>query len=147
MIPRCFAILAVAILMVGCNRWDSKPGDYVRDTNAMTDVSQFVSTFGWNSSTNVEDLYRWEILQPHYIHDLPWSTLRNQKIQALTHGGILYVLSNAGWYHDYAGIAYNPQTNRFPAGIGLCFKPIGEHWYVWAMPDLRVGKNLPKTYE
>jgi hypothetical protein len=147
MIPRCFAILAVAMLMVGCNRWDSKPGQYVRGTNAIADVSQFISGYGWNSSTNCQDLHRWENLQPHYIHDLPWSRLRNQQIQALTHGGILYVLSNAGWYHDYAGIAYNPQTNRFPAEEGICFKPIGEHWYVWAISEASARKNMPKIYE
>jgi hypothetical protein len=153
MIPRCFAILAVAVLMVGCNRWDSKPGDYVRDTNAMADVSRFVSTYGWNSSTNEGDLHRWEnlpphyIFQPHYIHDLPWSGLRNQKIQALTHDGILYVLSNAGWFNDYGGIAYNPQTNRFPAREGICFKPIGEHWYVWNISEYSVRTNMPRIYE
>jgi hypothetical protein len=147
MIPRCFAILVMVSLIVGCTRWDSKPGHYVRGTNAIADVSQFISTYGWNSSTNEEDLHRWEGLQPHYIHDLPWSRLRNQQIQALTYGGILYVLSNAGWYHDWAGIAYNPQTNRFPAREGICFKPIGEHWYVWGISEASAGKNMPKIYE
>lgn len=96
MLLRSFTIIAVTILMVGCKRWDSVPGHYVRDTNAMADVSLFIATNGWNSSTNDEDLYHWEDLPPHYLHDLPWSKLRNQQIQTLTHGGILYVLSNPG---------------------------------------------------
>lgn len=147
MIPRCFAVLAVAILMFGCNQWGSNPGHYVRGANAMADVSHFIATYGWNSSTNDEDLGRWEDLQPQYIHDLPWSRLRNQQIQALTHGGILYVLSDPGWHHDYGGIAYNPQTNRFPEWDGIGFKPIGEHWYVWGIPELSGGMHMPKIYE
>jgi hypothetical protein len=154
MIPRCFTILAVTMLMVGCSRWDSKPGDYVRDANAMTDVTRFISTYGWNSCTNEEDLGRWENIpphfpfQPHYIHDLPWSGLRNQKIQALTHDGILYVLSNPDdWRDSCGGIAYNPQTNRFPAKEGICFKPIGEHWYVWDISEVSAMTNMPRIYE
>ena len=148
------AFLATGMLLVGCSRWDSKPGDYVRDTNAMTDATQFISTYGWNSCTNEGDLHRWEnipphyIFQPHYIHDLPWSGLRNQKIQALTHGGIFYVLSNPdAWRRSCGGIAYNPQTNRFPAKEGICFKPIGEHWYVWSISEVSVRTNMPKIYE
>ena len=152
-IPRALAILAVAMLMVGCTRWDSKPGNYVGDTNAMADVVKFVSIYGWNSSTNEGDLHRWENLpphyffQPHYIHDLPWSALRNKQFQALTHGGILYVLSDAEPFNYWGGIAYNPQTNRFPAREGICFKPIGEHWYVWAIWEASAGANMPRIYE
>jgi hypothetical protein len=147
MIPRCFAILAAAVLMVGCNRWDTKPGDYVQDTKAMADVSRFISTYGWNLSTNMEDLHRWNDLPPRYIHDLPWSTLRNKQIQALTYGGILYVLSDAEPFNYWGGIAYNPQTNRFPAKEGICFKPIGKHWYVWAISEATAGTNMRRIYE
>jgi hypothetical protein len=147
MIPRCFAILAVASLMLGCNRWDSKPGHYVRGTNAMVAVSGFIATYGWNSTTNVEDLWHWEDLQPHYVHDLPWTRYKNQQFPALTHDGILYVLSNPGWHHDYGGVAYNPQINRFPVFEGFGFKPIGGHWYVWCIPELSGGMNLPQIYE
>jgi hypothetical protein len=149
MMPRFFVIFVTAILMVGCSvpRWDSKPGHYISSTNAMADVSSFIVTYGWHSSTNDEDLYRWEDLKLHYIHDLPWSRLRNQQFQALTHEGILYVLSNPGWHHDYGGVAYNPQTNHFPAWEGIGFKPIGGHWYVWGIPELSGGMNLPKIYE
>lgn len=146
--------MAVAVLMVGCSRWDSTPGNYVRDTNAMVEVSHFISTYGWNSSTNEGDLHRWENIppnypfQPRYIYDLPWSGLRNQKFQALTHGGILYVLSDPdGWKRYCGGIAYNPQTNRFPAKEGIMFKPIGEHWYVWNISEVSTMTNMPRIYE
>jgi hypothetical protein len=146
MIPRCLVVLAVAILMVGCNRWDSKPGHFVRGTNAVAGVSAFIASYGWNSSTNDEDLDRWEDLKPHYIHDLPWSKLRDQQFQALTHDGILYVLSNPGWHHDYGGVAYNPTTNRFPEVMLNGFKPIGGHWYVWCSLEFN-PQGLPKIYE
>jgi hypothetical protein len=147
MIPRCFAFFTIAILMVGCNRWDSKPGHYVRGTNAMAGVSTFIVTYGWNSSTNVEDLWHWDNLHPHYIQGVPWSRLESQQFPALTHDGILYVLSNPGWHGDYGGVAYNPQTNRFPKLDGFGFKPIGDHWYVWGMPELSGGMHLPQIYE
>jgi hypothetical protein len=149
MIPRCSAVLVVAILTVGCGRWDSQPGHLVQDTNAMAGVSVFIATYGWNSSTNDEDLGRWGDgnFQMHYIQDVPWSGLRNQQLPALTHDGILYVLSKPGWHGDYAGVAYNPQTNRFPAWEGIGFKPIGGHWYVWGVPELPGGMHLPKIYE
>jgi hypothetical protein len=154
MIPCYFAVLLGAILIVGCTRWDTKPGDYVRDMTAMTEVTRFISSYGWNSSTNEEDLGRWQNIpphfpfQPHYIHDLPWNGLRNQKIQALTNDGILYVLSNPDdWRDSCGGIAYNPQTNRFPAKEGICFKPIGEHWYVWDISHVSAMTNMPRIYE
>jgi hypothetical protein len=147
MIPRCFVILAIATLMVGCNSWDSRPGHFIQGTNATAGVSAFIVTNGWNLSTNAEDLWHWEDLQPHYIHGLPWSKYKNQKFPALTYGGILYVLSNPGWHGDYAGVAYNPQTNRFPTLDGFGFKPIGGHWYVWCLPELPGGMYLPQIYE
>ncbi|HWD92468.1 MAG TPA: hypothetical protein VG938_08965 [Verrucomicrobiae bacterium] len=132
--------MAIAALTVGCNRWDRKPGRYIQGTNAMTGVSAFIATNGWTMSTNVENLWRWEDIQPHYIHGLPWTKLKNQEFQALTYEGILYVLSNEGWHHDYGGVAYNPRTNRFPSiEEGFGFKPIGGHWYVWVIPELSVG--------
>lgn len=143
----CVLAYPGAVLLLGLNRWDRKPGHYVSDSNAMAGVSTFISTYGWNSSTNDDDLDRWEDLQPRFIQDLPWSKYRHQQIQALTHDGILYVLSNPGWHHDYGGIAYNPQTNHFPDWEGFGFKPIGGHWYVWCCPELSGGMNLPKIYE
>jgi hypothetical protein len=145
-VAHCFAILTLASLMVGCNRWDSKPGHYIKGTNALAGVSTFIANYGLNSSTNDEDLGRWEDLQPHYIQDLPWSKLKNQQFQALTQNGILYVLSNPGWHHDYGGIAYNPTTNKFPELMLNGFKPIGDHWYVWCNLEFN-PQGLPKIYE
>ena len=113
----------------------------------MAGVSTFIVTYGRNSSTNVEDLWHWDNLHPHYIQGVPWSRLESQQFPALTHDGILYVLLNPGWHGDYGGVAYNPQTNRFPKLDGFGFKPIGDHWYVWGMPELSGGMHLPQIYE
>lgn len=113
----------------------------------MAGVSTFIVAHGWNSSTNVEDLWHWEGLGPNYIHGLPWSDLKNQQFQALRYVGILYVLSSPGWHGDYGGVAYDPKTNRFPKLEGFGFKPIGNHWYVWCMPELPGGMKLPQIYE
>jgi hypothetical protein len=144
-LPWCFTIFAVVSLMGGCGirRWDSTPSPNISGTNAMAGVSTFIATYGWNASTNEEDLYHWNGLQSHYIHDLPWTQFTNQQFQALTHKGILYVLTNPGW-DDYSGVAYNPQTNHFPAFIEG-FKPIGSHWYVWCIMPPR--NKWPKLYE
>jgi hypothetical protein len=147
MILRSFAFLVVATLVVGCNRWDSKPGHYIGSTNAMASVSTFIATYGWNSCTNDEDLCRWEDSKAHNIQDVPWTKYKGQEFPALTHNGILYVLSNPGWHGDYGGLAYNPATNQFPVFEGFGFKPIGGHWYVWCIPELSGGMNLPHIYE
>jgi hypothetical protein len=126
--------------------WDDTPSPNIRGTNALAGVSAFIATYGWNSSTNDEDLDRWEDLQPHYIRDLPWTQYKGRKFQALTYDGILYVLSNPGWHHDYGGVAYNPTTNRFPALMLNGFKPIGGHWYVWCSLEFN-PQGLPKIYE
>ncbi|SRR5579862_776386 len=143
----CVAISAIATLLVGCNRWDSKPGHYIEGTNAMAEVSAFIATNGWNMSTNVEDLWSWEDLHPNYIHGCPWTKIKDQEFPAFTYGGILYVLSNPGWHHDYGGVAYNPMTNRFPTFEGFGFKSIGSHWYVWCSIELSGGSHLPQIYE
>jgi hypothetical protein len=112
-------------------------------SNAMAGVSTFIASYGWNASTNEDDLSRWDDIQSRHIRDLPWNRYTNQQFKALTHDRILYVLTNPGWDH-YAGIAYNPQTNHFPPIIDG-FKPIGNHWYVWCiMPP---GSKWPKVYE
>ena len=147
MISRYSVVLFIAIFMVGCknHKWDATPPPDIRGTNALVGVSVFIATYGWNMSTNVQDLWRWEDLQPYYIHDLPWTRYKNQQFQALTYDGILYVLSNPGWHHDYGGVAYNPKTNHFPEYLEG-FKPIGGHWYVWCITEFE-GHHLPKIYE
>ncbi len=52
---------------------------------------------------------------------------------AVTHNGVFYVKLR-GWHHNLNGVAYNPNTNFFAPGI-VGFKPIGYHWYVWAVTD------------
>lgn len=145
MISRGFSILLIASLLVGCSRWDSKPGHYIQGTNAVAGVSAFISKYGWNMSTNDADLWSWEALPPRNIGGLPWSKYKGKKFPALTRDGILYVLSNPGWHHDYGGVAYNPSTNRFPDFLEG-FEPIGNHWYVWCITEFQ-GYNLPKKYE
>jgi hypothetical protein len=112
----------------------------------MASVLSFIAVYGWNSSTNGQDLSSWEDLKPHFIQDIPWTQYKNQQFQALTFAGILYVLSNPGWHHDYGGVAFNPMTNQFPVFIDG-FKPIGGHWYVWCNLELSGGNHLPKIYE
>jgi hypothetical protein len=126
------------------NRWDHVPAPNIAP-GAMTSVSEFIAANGWNMSTNENDLWRWEDLNPHYIQNLPWRRYKNQQFQALTYNGILYVLSNPGWHHDYAGVAYNPATNEFPDNLDG-FKPIGGHWYVWCNLEFHPS-GLPKKYE
>lgn len=128
------------------NHWDhvvSSPN--ITGPEAMAGVSKFIAAYGWNMSTNEDDLWSWEDLNPCYIHDLPWKKYKDQQFQALTCNGILYVLSNPGWHHDYAGVAYNPTTNQFPARMDG-FKPIGGHWYVWCNLEFHPS-DLPKKYE
>jgi len=148
MILRYFTILVVPIFLVGCNRWESKPGHYIQGTNAMAGVSAFIAAYGSNSSTNDEDLGRWGDgnFKMHFVYDLPWSKLRNRSFPALTHDGIFYVLSNPGWHGDYGGVAYNPTTNRFPELMLNGFKPIGGHWYVWCSLEFN-PQGLLKIYE
>ena len=146
MISRYFIVSFIAILMVGCsNRWDDTPAPDIKGVNAMAGVSEFIAANGWNMCTNDTDLSSWEDLKPHYIHNLPWVRYKDRQFQALTFNGVLYVLSNSGWHHDYGGVAYIPTTNNFPAIIDG-FKPIGGHWYVWC--NLEFQRNdLPRIYE
>jgi hypothetical protein len=69
--------------------------------------------------------------------------LTNRQYQALTRDGILYVLTEEGWHHEYGGVAYNPHTNRFPWTV-RCFKPVGAHWYVWWQPEFMSVKGKQK---
>lgn len=127
------------------NRWDHVPAPNTARSGAMASVSKFIAANGWNMSTNEDDLWRWEDLNTHYIGNLPWRRYKNEQFPALTYNGILYVLSNPGWHHDYAGVAYNPTTNEFPFELDG-FKPIGSHWYVWCILEFHPS-GLPKKYE
>jgi hypothetical protein len=137
--------IAVAYLLAGCGkRWDAMSGPNIEGTNAMAAVEAFVATNGWNMQSNgppFEVTGRpWKL-----ISGLPWKSLRNREFRAVTQKGILYVLSNPGWHHDSAGVAYNPQTNRFGPTI-RGFKPIGGHWYVWFQPEFQ-SHTFTQQYE
>jgi hypothetical protein len=127
------------------NSWDHVPAPNMSRPGAMTSVSEFIAAHGWYMSTNQDDLWRWEDLNTPSISNLPWRRYKNQQFPALTYNGILYVLSDPGWHHDYAGVAYNPTTNEFPAELDG-FKPIGGHWYVWCILEFHPS-DLPKKYE
>ncbi len=123
-------------------RWDEVPAPTLTGANPMVAVHGFISTNGWNMETNglrvVDDSDR---LRP--IRGLPWAAITDREFRAVTHKGVLYVLLK-GWHHNLSGIAYNPNTNAFAPHI-CGFKPIGQHWYVWAQPEDPI--TLPQTYE
>ena len=110
----------------------------------MVAVESFVATNGWNMQSNGPPF---ETAGRHWqmIRGLPWRSLRDREFRVLTQNGILYDLSNPGWHHDSAGVAYNPQTNRFGPTI-RGFKPIGEHWYVWFQPEFQ-SETFAQQYE
>jgi hypothetical protein len=113
--------------------WDEVPAPTLVGSNAMSAVNSFVATNGWNMQTNdwVFDgiLGGDDQKRSKPIRGLPWAVIHEQEFPAVTHNGILYVFFR-GFHHDGHGVAYDPQTNHFPATIDA-FKPIGQHWYVW----------------
>jgi hypothetical protein len=122
--------------------WDEVPAPTSVGTNAMASVQAFVATNGWNMQT-AGVLFTYGIGQPSSIRGLPWEAIREREFQAVTHGGILYVVLTA-WVHDCNGVAYNPKTNGFPSTISG-FKPIGQHWYAWAQREPEMP--LTQRYE
>lgn len=123
-------------------RWDGVPPPTIVGLHAMDRVDAFIATNGWNMER--ED---WRVIDmtdnDKPIRGLPWAVIQDREFQAVTHGGILYVMFS-GWHHNCSGVAYNPATNAFPKRI-LGFKPIGEHWYVWAEADSPL--KLVQEYE
>lgn len=137
--------VCIFCLFCGCGkRWDSACAPDIRRTNAMAAVETFIATNGWNMQSNGAPF---ETTGRHWqmISGLPWKSLNNQEFRALTQNGVLYVLTNPGWHHDSAGVAYNPQTNRFGPTI-RGFKPIGDHWYVWFQPEFQ-SYTFTQRYE
>ena len=122
--------------------WDEVPSPTLKGPNSMTSVYAFIATNGWNMHTGgLVISYGFEKPQP--IRGLPWEAIKDREFPALTHNGILYVVLK-GWHHNLSGVAYNPITNIFPPAI-RGFKPLGEHWYVWAQPEDPI--DLPRQYE
>jgi hypothetical protein len=106
----------------------------------MTAVNSFVLTNGWNMQTGT--LGRLAFTKMKGIRGLPWKEIHDREFRAVTHNGILYVKLK-GWHYNDSGVAYNPNTNSFARSI-TGFKPLGNHWYVWAQPEDPV--TLPKRY-
>lgn len=77
------------------------------------------------------------------IYERIRTEIHDREFPAVTHDGIRYVFFT-GWHYNNQGVAYNPETNTFGRGMAA-FKPIGQHWYVWAMTD-HLWKG-PQQYE
>jgi hypothetical protein len=114
--------------------WNEVPAPTLTVTNAMAAVDAFVSTNGWDMQTDgVVFCPEWAPDKSKLICGLPWTEIHDREFPAVTHSGILYVFFT-GWHYNNQGVAYNPKTNAFALGLAA-FKPIGQHWYVWAMTD------------
>lgn len=131
-------------------KWDEVPAPTLTGSNALSAVNSFVATNGWNMQTNdcAFDCYTdkgdCDISKP--ICGLPWAVIKEREFPAVTHNGILYVFFG-GFHHDGSGVAYNPQTNNFTKSIDS-FKPIGQHWYVWAFDhEFPHTAPQPQIYE
>jgi len=123
-------------------RWDEVPPPTITGSTAMASVDAFIATNGWNMQTGSLGAFVF-VEKRQRIRGLPWQAIRDREFQAVTHDGVLYVILK-GWHHNYSGVAYNPKTNVFPRGI-VGFKPLRDHWYVWAQPEDPV--TLPQLYE
>src|SRR5262245_37100162 len=134
-LPKVNQLLALALVLTGCGQTDWKkvsPPD-IQGASALASVDRFIATNGWNMYTN-SGAVLWEYEErPKYITGLPWTAFSTNQFRAISRDGILYVLFDSGFHHDYSGVAYNPHTNRFPDCV-RGFKPIGGHWYVWLQP-------------
>jgi len=115
--------------------WDEVPAPTVDGADALATVRAFVATNGWNMQTGAL-LFTYGVEKSQPLRGLPWKAVKDREFTALTHNGILYVMLS-GFHHDCNGVAYNPNTNRFPASISG-FKPIGAHWYVWKQTEISV---------
>lgn len=147
-IMKRLALLFAPFVLVGCTEpWLKVSGPDIHDSNALASVSSFIATNGWNMYTNNDHTIYWEELKPKfYISELPWKAWSGKQFQAKTRGGILYVLLGDEFHHDYYGVAYNPNTNRFDECI-RGFKPIGGHWYNWAQPEFWYSCPVAGRYE
>lgn len=111
------ALLAVVMLLTGCGQadWEKVSAPDIRGAAALASVERFVATNGWNMYTN-EGGVLWAYEEhPQYITGLPWRALATNRFQAITRDGILYVMFDPGWHHDYSGVAYNPFSELYSA--------------------------------
>ena len=124
--------------------WDEVPAPTMTGSNAMAAVEAFVAANGWDMQK--DGVVFLSVIAPDkskLIQGLPWTEIHDRKFPAVTHDGILYVFFT-GWHYNYQGVAYNPKTNAFVRRMAA-FKPIGQHWYVWATTD--GGERGPQQYE
>ena len=129
-------------------KWDEMPAPTLVDSNALSAINSFVATNGWNMQTNgwVFDSFSGDQDKSKPIRGLPWAVICKREFPAVTHDGILYVFFG-GFHHDGSGVAYNPHTNSF-SGTVDSFKPIGQHWYVWAFEhEFPSTVPQPQIYE
>jgi hypothetical protein len=123
-------------------RWDEIPPPTLTNVSAMASVGAFVATNGWTMHTSSLGPLVW-VKNRKPIRGLPWQEIRDREFSATTHNGILYV-QFTGWHYNESGVAFNPKTNSFPKSI-LGFKPLTNHWYVWAQRD--DGLVMTQIYE
>jgi hypothetical protein len=132
-------------LLAGCGGgWDSTAPPDMQSSNAMAAVQSFIATNGWNMQPNGPP-FESDGRVSKNIGGLPWQRFNGQQFPAVTQSGILYVLTAPGWHHDLAGVAFNPQTNKFAATV-RGFKPIGGHWYCWFQPEFQ-SHTFTQQYE
>ncbi len=139
--------------LIGCAPpgWERMDAPDVKGKPAMTAVDSFVAANGWNMNKSPFALFRPGGGPQGRIQGLPWSKFANSTYPALTSNGILYVAlsySGNGVTGDVTGVAYNPNTNRFPK-IVTGFKPLRDHWYAWTLlaEDPAKRPKLTQRYE
>ena len=147
-VTRLLAFLLVVTTFIGCTpTWQKTSRPDIPGTNGLASVMSIVATNGWNTFSDTNEFIFWQETQPtFYISNLPWTKWRGQQFQSLTKDGILYVLLGDAFHGDYYGVAYNPNANHFPEWI-RGFKPIGDHWYVWAQPEFWSTATTHGSYE
>jgi hypothetical protein len=132
-------------LLGGCGgTWDKMPPPNISGPGSLKGVESFIAENGWEMQPKGEGVHP-EAGNWKPVRGLPWKNLKDHEFLAVTQDGILYVASNPGWHHDWGGVAYNPEKKRFSRSI-VGFKPIGGHWYVWAIPEFPDIK-LAREYE
>jgi hypothetical protein len=149
-----FILVAGAVAMTGCAPppdWERMENPDIKGKTGMAAVDNFVDANGWNMNKSPFALFSPGGGRQGRLRGLPWSRLTNSTCPALTSKGILYVAlrsSGNGVTGDVTGVAYNPNTNRFPKEVAG-FKPLADHWYVWTLlaEDPATRAKLTRRYE
>ncbi len=122
--------------------WERTPPPKLDEPEAMASVVAFIATNGWHMQTNVAlDFVDRNGKRP--ISGLPWLAAQGREYPATTRDGVLYVRLHT-WGLEDSGVAYNPQTNRFPPAV-VGFKPLGDCWYTWLQSTEQSGH--PRRYQ